>query len=77
MGGFPLLPQLLDINREGIQCRTADLIAELVQNNPHCQNAALQCSLVKNLLDLVDSHELETVRVKALYALSCMNPESF
>ncbi|KAH9373477.1 hypothetical protein HPB48_009522 [Haemaphysalis longicornis] len=46
------------------------LIAELVQNNPYCQQPNIQH--LKRLLQLVDTAGEEAVRLKALYAVSCL-----
>lgn len=70
MGGFQVFPDLLDFPSSVVRVQTCALIAELVQNNPHCQRAALLSA--RRLLHLLDTETDDEVRCKALYALSCM-----
>ncbi|KAH6937269.1 hypothetical protein HPB50_026237 [Hyalomma asiaticum] len=70
MGGFQVFPDLLDYPSCLVRVATCALIAELVQNNPHCQRAAFLSA--RRLLRLLDSETDDEVRCKALYALSCM-----
>ncbi|XP_037567940.1 hsp70-binding protein 1 [Dermacentor silvarum] len=70
MGGFQVLPELLDYPSSLVRVGTCALIAELVQNNPHCQRAALRSA--SRLLRLLNTETDDEVRCKSLYALSCM-----
>lgn len=70
MGGFQVFPDLLDYPSSLVRVETCALIAELVQNNPHCQRAAFLSA--RRLMRLLDSETDDEVRCKALYALSCM-----
>ncbi|XP_050040421.2 hsp70-binding protein 1-like [Dermacentor andersoni] len=70
MGGFQVFPELLDYPSSLVRVETCALIAELVQNNPHCQRAALLSA--SRLLRLLNTETDDEVRCKALYALSCM-----
>jgi len=71
MGGFEVLKPLLTSQIDGMRWRSADLVAELVQNNPVCQRGAtVQCRLVPTLLVLADKDDNIDVRIKAFYALS-------
>ncbi|CAN7998880.1 unnamed protein product [Ixodes hexagonus] len=70
IGGFEVLDQLLHFPNPVVRSGTSDLIAELVQNNPYCQREAAEH--LKTLLGLVDSDADENVRIKALYAVSCL-----
>jgi len=72
IGGFQLLPRYLHSEQEGFRWRTADLIATLVQNNPYCQEKALEFNLLPLLLNVIDTDSSSEVRTKALYALSCL-----
>ncbi|KAH6935568.1 hypothetical protein HPB50_006820 [Hyalomma asiaticum] len=69
IGGFDVLEELLCFPNGAVQSRACELVAELVQNNPYCQKQAAQC--LKFLLHLVDANQ-EAVRLKALYAVSCL-----
>ncbi|XP_002399699.3 hsp70-binding protein 1-like [Ixodes scapularis] len=70
MGGFQVVPALLDYPSASAREATCSLIAELVQNNPHCQRAAVLS--LRKLLRLVEHETDEDVRLKSLYAVSCM-----
>ena len=47
------------------------MIANLVQNVPLNQKVFLEKGWIKQMLAAVDKDPSETVRIKALYALSC------
>ncbi|CAH1787700.1 unnamed protein product [Owenia fusiformis] len=78
VGGYTLLPSLLQHNEADIRWRSADLIASLVQNNPYCQKEALNTDLdlVTLLLRILDGDDNNQARIKALYALSCLCREN-
>lgn len=77
IGGFNLILPLLrttGYGYAGLRWRTAYLLAVLVQNNPYCQNAALNESngaIINLLLTLMDSDGDATVKIKCVHALSC------
>lgn len=70
IGGFDVLDKLLNFRSGPVQSKACELIAELVQNNPYCQQPVVQH--LKRLLVLVDTTGEEAVRLKALYAVSCL-----
>lgn len=72
MGGFDVLIECLKSSHTSLQWRTAELIAELNQNNPYCQSHSLSSGLLSILLEMVDNGSSEAVRVKALYGVSCI-----
>ncbi len=72
VGGTQLLPQLMDHPRSEVRWRTFDLIANLVQNVPLNQKVLLEMGGIEKMLAAVDKDSSATVRVKALYALSCL-----
>lgn len=72
IGGFSVLVPGLQDSHASIRQLTAELVAELVQNNPYCQQAAADTQLIPVLLKVLDSDEDQQVRIKALYALSCL-----
>jgi hsp70-interacting protein len=77
IGGFHVLAMLLKSSHPGLRWRTADLIATLTQNNPYCQQEVLKSNLLPLLVKLLDdSSEDDQVRIKALYALSCLTRDS-
>lgn len=71
IGGFSVLKPCLDCSHSSIRWRTADIIAELAQNNPFCQEKMLEAELLPVLLSMVDADTSEQARIKALYAVSC------
>ena len=71
IGGFSILGPCLNSSHSGIRWRVADLIAELSQNNPFCQEKMLEAGYMPILLSMVDTDPCEQARIKALYAVSC------
>lgn len=72
IGGFSIFGPCLNSPHSGIRWRVADLIAELTQNNPFCQEKVLEAGYMPILLSMVDADSCEQARVKALYAVSCI-----
>ncbi|KAK1127650.1 hypothetical protein K0M31_003148 [Melipona bicolor] len=72
IGGFTIFGPCLNSPHSSIRWRAADLIAELAQNNPFCQEKFLETGLFPTLLNMIDTDPAETVRIKALYAVSCI-----
>ena len=71
-GGWHWIKQLLSSDDAGLRWRAAELASAMTQNNEKCQEAALQTGLIAKLLGMIDSDiEDDTVRVKAMGALSC------
>ncbi|XP_077994210.1 hsp70-binding protein 1-like [Glandiceps talaboti] len=72
IGGMPILKQCLrDCNSE-IRWRCADLLATMTQNNPYTQQVLLDDQFLPVLIELLEKDEAEMVRIKALYAISCL-----
>lgn len=71
IGGFCIFRPSLDSSHGSLRWRAAEIIAELTQNNPYCQERVLEAGLLPVLLSLVDTDDNQQVRIKALYALSC------
>ncbi|XP_044579854.1 hsp70-binding protein 1-like isoform X1 [Cotesia glomerata] len=72
IGGFGLIGACLNSPHSTIRWRAADVIAELTQNNPFCQEKILAMGLMPILLEMVDSDPSEQAKIKALYAVSCI-----
>ncbi|KAF7412340.1 hypothetical protein HZH66_001236 [Vespula vulgaris] len=72
IGGFSIFGPCLNSSHSSIRWRTADIIAELTQNNPFCQQRILECGLFPILLGMVDKDPSEAARIKSLYAISCI-----
>lgn len=71
IGGFCVLKPCLDSVHSSLRWRGAELVAELCQNNPYCQNKVLEADVLPTLLSMVDTDINDTVKIKALYAVSC------
>lgn len=71
IGGFCIFRPCLDSAHGSLRWRAAEIIAELTQNNPYCQERVLEAGLLPVLLSLVDVDHNQQVQIKALYALSC------
>ena len=70
--GFPVIKALLQGSERSLIWRTAELVATLAQNNPVCQMAVVESGLIPILLDKLRSSDVDSVRVKCLYAISCV-----
>uniref|UniRef100_UPI00398EFC5B hsp70-binding protein 1 isoform X2 n=1 Tax=Pristiophorus japonicus TaxID=55135 RepID=UPI00398EFC5B len=55
-----------------LRWRTAHLIGTCSQNNPFVQEHVLSLGAMPKLLDLLNSDNSEMVRIKALFAVSCL-----
>lgn len=72
LGGLELcVSQYLNHAQSGLRWRAAQLIASCAQNMPQLQFHLLSIGALPKLLQLTDSDPNPTVRVKALYAVSC------
>ncbi|XP_061174397.1 hsp70-binding protein 1-like [Saccostrea echinata] len=72
IGGYPVIKILLTHKTPEIRWRTLDLIAILVQNHPFCQIKALEENWLTLMLDILDKDEDPNVKIKAMYAVSCL-----
>ncbi|XP_053545913.1 hsp70-binding protein 1 [Bombina bombina] len=67
-----LLSRYLECQESELRWRTADLIGICSQNVPFVQETVLSFGAMKKLLHLLDHDSSEEVRVKALFAVSCL-----
>lgn len=73
LGGLELcVSRYLCHARSGLRWRAAQLLASCAQNMPQVQEYLLKADVLPKLLQLTDSDPSPTVRVKALYAVSCL-----
>ncbi|XP_066531452.1 hsp70-binding protein 1 [Hoplias malabaricus] len=73
LGGLEVcVSRFLCHSESGVRWRAAQLIASCAQNMPEVQHYLLQKGALHTLLQLTDSDPHPTVRVKALYAISCL-----
>lgn len=72
LGGLDLcVSKYLCHDQSGLRWRAADLIASCAQNMPPVQVHLLDIGALPKLLKLAESDPHPTVRVKALFAVSC------
>ncbi|CAB1350072.1 unnamed protein product, partial [Coregonus sp. 'balchen'] len=77
LGGLDLcMSQCLNHPQGSVRWRGAQLIASCAQNMPEVQCHLLSKGALPKLLQLTDSDPHPTVRVKALYAVSCMQSDN-
>lgn len=72
IGGFVVFRPLLESDSAVLKCKACELLAEVVQNEVKCQSYAMDDNLLDVLVRLLDSDPNESVRVKSLYAISCL-----
>nr|CAG4645842.1 EOG090X0EEI [Lynceus sp. MCZ IZ 141354] len=72
IGGLSIIKPSLDCPHSGVRAAAGELLATVVQNNPFAQEACVSVNILPILLDRIENDSIETVRVKTLYALSCL-----
>jgi len=70
IGGLDILPSLLDHTDDNIRIQACSLLANLVQNNDHCQRIIVQSGLQQNLLKILDQSNNADLKTKAVTAIS-------
>lgn len=71
INGLRIVPQLLSSEVSELRWNCLQTLATLCQNNPRVQKTTLDCHLLPIFLEMIRSDPNPTVRIKALYALSC------
>ncbi|CAH2052666.1 unnamed protein product, partial [Iphiclides podalirius] len=71
LGGFAIFPVCFGSENATVRSEASSILAEVCQNNPFCQNRALESGLLNVLLHLVQSEE-GVALAKCLYAISCV-----
>ncbi|GBN22966.1 Hsp70-binding protein 1 [Araneus ventricosus] len=72
IGGFHVLIPLLSCSNEKVVATTAELIADLCQNNTYCQTRIIEFNILPELVKLLSYPPNSKVCSKALYAISCL-----
>lgn len=72
IGGYHVMVKCLSSEHSSLRWRAADILAVCVQNNPYCQKAAMEMNILPKLTYLLVTDQLNQVRIKALYAISCL-----
>eukprot|EP00117_Sycon_ciliatum_P050336 scpid82255/ scgid2637/ Hsp70-binding protein 1; Heat shock protein-binding protein 1; Hsp70-interacting protein 1 len=72
LGGFPVIEKAADATESSLQTAAFELLGNLFQNNPRCQQHGLECNVLSKCIHHLDCSQVVGVRVKALYATSCL-----
>lgn len=72
IGGVDSLLAYLNSQNGGLRWRLLDVMATVVQNNEWAQNEARKKDWMKLFVELLEKDNVILVRIKALYAISCM-----
>ncbi|BFZ19877.1 hypothetical protein BsWGS_22916 [Bradybaena similaris] len=72
VNGLRVVPKLISSEVSEIRWRCLELLGNLSQNNPVAQETLLSFKMLPPMLLLVETDSNPTVRVKALYAISCL-----
>lgn len=72
IGGLDILAPLLDHQDDNIRIQACALLANLVQNNDHCQRIIVQSGLQQKLLKIVEESNNEDLKTKAVTAISAL-----
>lgn len=76
IGGYQVMIKCLSSEHSSLRWRAADILAVCVQNNPYCQKAAMEMNILPTLTSLLETDQLDQVRIKALYAISGLTRNS-
>jgi len=79
IGGFRIFPPCLTSSIPQIRSQACVVLGECTQNNPYCQQVVIDTDLLEHLLSILDRDQENSVKVKALFAISCSvreNPEA-
>ncbi len=71
MGGLFVVHNYLKSPYSSLRWRAAEVIADATQNKPMSQETFKDLKGISTLIGILDSDDLDMVKVKAVYALSC------
>lgn len=71
INGYNLISKLLNDKNAEIRALTCELVGTLAQNNPYCQETLINAKYLPILLYKLDK-DSDNVKVKSLFALSCL-----
>lgn len=72
LNGYSLLPGLLNNASSEVRALTCELIGTLAQNNPYCQESLIESKILPLMLFKLDKDASDEVKIKAMFAISCM-----
>ena len=76
MDQYKLLPTLLNNNNDEFRALGCDFIATLAQNNEYCQKTLVDFDILPLIFNKLENDNSDGVRIKALYAISCLIRDS-
>lgn len=76
LDGLPLIKRLIATQNPQLIIKACDILAETTQNNLNVQTVLLESGTLKMLVNLLQGSNDEVVKVKALYAISCLIREN-
>ena len=71
LNGYKLLPDLLNDQNADIRALACELIGTCAQNNPYCQETLLSSKILPLMFFKLDK-DVDDVKIKALFAISCL-----
>lgn len=72
IGGLTLITEYLSSPYSSLRWRAAEIVAEATQNKPVCQLAFTDSGGIAKLVKILNSDDIDIVKVKSMYALSCV-----
>lgn len=72
LDGLALIRRFFSSKLPQLIIKACDILAETTQNNLNVQTVLLESGMLKMLVNLLQGSNDETVKVKALYAISCL-----
>jgi len=74
--GIQLINKCLSSDIRIVRTKGFEMLAEAVQNNPTGQSMVLETDLLKRMTLILDESSDDVIRVKSLYAISCLIREN-
>ena len=71
MNGYELIPILLKDEEPEIRALTCDLVGTCAQNNEYSQETFITTEILSLMLKTLENDNENSVKVKALFAISC------
>jgi len=73
LDGYSIFTPLLNHNSPEVRALTCELAGICAQNNPYCQKTLLASKILPLLFYKIDKDTSDEVRIKALFAVSCLS----
>lgn len=72
INGYDIIPILLEHESHEIRALTCDLMGACAQNNEYCQETIISTKILPLMLKTLKNDTENDVKIKALYAISCI-----